>query len=317
MRYCFAGRWSTATVVSPRACRGRAPGAATLRLPRSREEMVEPVVVFILSANRSGSTWLNLVLGSHSWAANVGELYRPFLFPSHVVCRLCEANGLARCTVLGGLEDVPAERAYHFAAERFGRGCVVDASKRLDWCARFVGRDDMSARLVHLVRHPAGYVASERIRRPHEPPGALFDEWRRINQEIEAFAARSGRPHVTVAYDDLADAPHDELPPLCRFAGGRFEPAALEYWRVEHHGLGANGAASLYLEGRKQRNWERSEDGFYARLKDEPQRSDTRWAERVDADECDRMLGDPYVARLRERIGTARRWARVADVRGS
>lgn len=282
--------------------------------PRSLDGDVQPVVVFILSANRSGSTWLNLVLGSHSWAANVGEFYRPFLFPGHVICRLCEAEELPSCTVLAGLESVSAERAYHFAAERFGRGCIVDASKRLDWCARFLARDDLSVRLVHLVRHPAGYVASELIRRPHEMPSSLFDEWRRINGEIEEFTAASGRPHMVVAYDDLADAPHEEMPRLCTFAGGEFEPAALEYWRFPHHGLGANGAASLYLAGRKRRNWERSEDAFYEAAKQRPVRADTRWAERLPADECERMLDHPYVAQLRARIGTARAWARPSDL---
>jgi len=276
-----------------------------------------PKVLFILSANRSGSTWLNLVLGSHSWAANVGEFYRPFLFPGHVACRLCEANDEPRCTVLDGIEHVPAERAYHFAAERFGRPCIVDASKRLDWCARFLPRDDLDVVLVHLVRHPAGYVASETRRRPDLSRDALFAEWRQINQEIEAFVARSARPHGTFAYDDLAGDPHAELPRVCALLGAPFEPAALRYWEVEHHGLGANGAASLYLEGRKRRNWERSEDRFYERLKHEPQRADTRWAHEIPPDECDRMLEHPYTRALREQIASPRRWARVADVAAS
>jgi len=276
---------------------------------------MNPKVVFILSGNRSGSTWLNLVLGSHGWAANVGEFYRPFLFPGHVACRLCEADGLPRCTVLDGIEHVPAERAYHFAAERFGRSCIVDASKRLDWCARFLGRDDLDVVLVHLVRHPAGYASSERRRRPELSHHALFEEWCALNREIEAFVERSGRTSGTFAYDDLADDPATGLPRVCALAGGAFEPAALRYWEVEHHGLGANGAASVYLEGRSRRNFERSDDRYYERVKTEPIRSDTRWADDVAPDACDRMLEHPYTRALRARIGGPRGWASVAEAR--
>ena len=38
----------------------------------------EPTVVFVLSATRSGSTWLSLMLGSNSGAAYVGELKRMY-----------------------------------------------------------------------------------------------------------------------------------------------------------------------------------------------------------------------------------------------
>jgi hypothetical protein len=276
-----------------------------------------PVVVFILGTNRSGSTWLNLVLGSHSWAANVGEFYRPFLDRGHVVCRLCEANDLPTCTVLGTLDGVPEHRAYHVAAERLGSNCIIDASKRLDWCARFTGRTDLTPRLVHLVRHPAGFVASERARTPQASVDSLFEQWCLINREVEAFTEASGCPCRVVAYDDLADSPSQEFPKLCEWIGGHFEAEALEYWRVDHHGLGANGAASLYLDGRKRRHWERSEDAYYEELQRGRMGADTRWAERLDPRECDRLLAHPYVQAIRERIGSNRSWATVAEALAS
>lgn len=107
-------------------------GARSWEEDRLALEESNIVVVFILSAPYSGSTWLNLVLGSHSWAMNLGEYYRPFLNPDHIACRLCEAEGLPECTVLHGIEAVARADAYHFAALRSGKRILIDASKRLD-----------------------------------------------------------------------------------------------------------------------------------------------------------------------------------------
>jgi hypothetical protein len=95
-------------------------------------------VAFILSAKQSGSTWFNLVLGSNSWSYSLGEYYRPFTMPGHRYCRLCEADGLPECMVLHGLEHVPDYKAFHFASERVDRRVIVDCSKQIDWCRKFI-----------------------------------------------------------------------------------------------------------------------------------------------------------------------------------
>ena len=68
----------------------------------------------------------------------------------------------------------------------------------------------------------------------------------------------------------LADEPALTFPALCDFLGFAFEPAALMYWNVEHHGLGGNGACSLYLRGRKVKKFRTGDDAFYATLAASP-----------------------------------------------
>jgi hypothetical protein len=261
------------------------------------------VVVFILSATRSGSTWLNLVLGSHSWAMNLGEYYRPFLHPGHIACRLCEADGLSECTMLHGIATIDRAHAYHFAASRCGHRVLIDASKRLDWCRDFLTRSDIDARLVHLVRHPCGFVESEGRRNPDVSPAELLSMWENVNRSIDEFVAGAGAPSYFACYDDLANDPHRHFPPLCAFIGHEWEPSALSYWRIPHHGLGGNGAASVYLRGRKLTNYLTGDDAFYVAIDRQPTAADRRWKGRLSEEFCRQAVASPYALAVRERLG--------------
>jgi len=259
-------------------------------------------VGMILSTRRSGSTWLNCVLGSHEPVANLGEYFRPFADRTHVACRLCEADGLSACRVLFGIESVPEEDAFTFASERTGKSIIVECSKLLHWPLQFVKQEHLDVRFIHLVRNPCGYVESELRRRPGVTAGELVAEWSEQNAHIETFCANVGRPHVLVSYEQLADEPLRAFPPLCEFLGFSFEPAALQYWKVEHHGLGGNGACSLYLRGRKLARFNTGDDAYYASLHDRPAASDGRWRERLDAVTQRNALASPYVRSMAERL---------------
>ena len=69
----------------------------------------------------------------------------------------------------------------------------------------------------------------------------------RQNRLISDFLQLRHPSSKLVSYDQLADSPSDGFPELCRFIGMPWEETALEYWNVTHHGLGGNGAASVYL----------------------------------------------------------------------
>lgn len=266
-------------------------------------------VVFVLSATRSGSTWLNVVLGSTSWAASVGEYMRPFTVKGHVACRLCEAEGLSECTELHGIEAVAPRDAYRFAAERLGKRVIIDCSKELDWCSRFLGRDDIDARLIHLVRNPCGFVESEGRRLPDLSHRDLLDLWERKNREIEDFVAASGATAKFASYDDLADDPDAHFPKLCDFIGHSWEPAAIKYWLVPHHGLGGNGAAWLYLRNRKVAVGVTLDDAYYTGLTRQRSAADQRWRDRLPAPFCLTAVAAPYARHLQARLGTD--WQRL------
>jgi len=264
-----------------------------------------PTIAFVLGTRRSGSHWLGEVLGSHSWAAPLGEFAKHAEEPGRVACRLCEADGRAQCAVFDGIADVAPENLHLFAAERLQRPVLIDISKNYAWAGRFVRRADLDVRLIHLVRDPRGFIESERRRRSDASDDELLAEWAVINQDIDAFLATTDRPRMLVSYEALADRPERAFPPLCAFLGHAFEPQALQYWQTPKHGLGANGAASLYLRGRAVEVARTGDDAHYARLHLEGTSVDRRWESRLAPDVAARAAAHPYAQSLAERLRRA------------
>jgi hypothetical protein len=232
-------------------------------------------VVFILSEVRSGSTWLSYVLGSHPGVAHLGEYHRPFTYPGHVACRLCEAKGRAECEVLHGIENVPREYAYDFAFERFRQPILCDATKAPEWMANFLGHDRYQVKAVHLMRDPRGWFASQRRREPMSSEAAI-QRWVDTNNQIIDFVAAYRIACCSVFYDELTVRPEQYFPPLSSFIGSHYDRSVLEYWDYEHHGLGGNGAA-LSVIGKYQRaNVTTGDDSFY-QVRAQKRFHDARW----------------------------------------
>jgi hypothetical protein len=260
-------------------------------------------VAFILSCARSGSTWLNLVLGSNSWAASLGEFRQPFDRPGFLICNLCHADGKDECDVLHGLEAVPRGECFHFAASRMQKPVLIDASKWITWVGGFVDRADLDVRLIRLVRHPCGFVESYGRRNPGLTEREALAEWRQRNTDVTGFLERSGRPSITVCYDDLADEPARHFPPLCDFLGHPWEPASLRFWEIAHHGPGGGGASSLFLRGRSRISYKTADDDFYRDMKERPLAADRRWKTKLSAEVRAMLTGDPYAQEMARRLG--------------
>lgn len=242
-------------------------------------------MVFILSENRSGSTWLSYVLGTHEETAHLGEYFRPFLIKGHVVCRLCEARGLPQCEVFHGIEDVEFSQAFEFAFERTGAHTLIDASKSLEWLDRFRNSDSFAVKAIHLIRDPRGWIASERRRTPGMSNQALFERWLNHFYITSKHLTDAGIPFVYANYDLLCLDPERELGKLSKFLNVQHDQSSLEYWRKEHHGLGGNGAAlnNLIRTGDQTRVTTGDDEYYYRRVGQ--LFYDNRWKEEPDADQ--------------------------------
>ena len=238
-------------------------------------------IIFILSEKRSGSTWLSYVLGTHPDTAHLGEYYRPFTIAGHVACRLCEAKGQA-CPVFAGIENVPIQKAFDFAFDRLDVHTLVDCSKDFDWIPNFLDKD-YDIRVVHLLRDPKGWFASERKRNPMSLEEGLA-RWNKTNQEIDDFIKQKKLKSVRVLYEDLTADPQKEFPKLCAFLGFDFDPKALHYWDKEHHGLGGNGAAFNVIGSLPDAKITTGDDQFYREKAGEVFQDD-RWKTLLSSDE--------------------------------
>lgn len=255
-------------------------------------------IAFILSAKHSGSTWLNLVLGSHTWAANVGEFCRPFFRPGHTACRLCEAKGLEHCAVLGDVSQLPIENAFRHAAKKLAVQTVIDSSKRFDWVEVFENEKDHEIYIVHLIRHPCGYIASRLRRDASTTAEAALKEWETENLDIFAFKQRFDTRAVCVSYEDLALDTEASFLKLTSFLGGKFERDALRYWNVEHHGLGGNGANYVYLRDLPDPVFVTGDQAYYEQIAGKEHIYDDRWRTELDQATINWVLNSDSVANI-------------------
>jgi hypothetical protein len=148
---------------------------------------------------------------------------------------------------LAGLEHYPTHRAYELAFSRIQTQFLVDTSKRTSWAEQFIAPCSyFNAHLIHLIRDPRGWYASEQRRRPGNP-SEMIQEWTRENLYIRNFLQLSNVPSTTVFYEDLAGSPNFAFEQLCADMGCSFERSALRYWEKPHHGFAANGASRSVL----------------------------------------------------------------------
>lgn len=258
-------------------------------------------IVFVLSSDHSGSTWVGYVLGSHPASAFLGEYERAWRKEASVPCTLCAAKGLDECEVLHGAADVPVDQAFAWAFARTGRQVLVDNSKMIDWAARFIGADGGDAvRLIHVVKDPRNWLCSKR-RRAAQPTADMIRLWHATNAQFQAFTLSAGCPSMTVFYDELAADPLGGFCRLFAFCGLTFDESALSYWNFPHHGFAANGASSAILAdarlGPPPPHFATGDDGFYA-AHDRQLFADLRWKRALGAEEIAAIAADRDVADL-------------------
>ena len=102
---------------------------------------------------------------------------------------------------------------------------------------------------------------------------------------------------MLVLYNELAEEPELTLQQIDRWLGLEYEPAQHEYWRVEHHGFGQNGATLAFLPGAGG-----ADEAFYAEKGRQPFH-DLRWQEQLDHETKTIIEEDPSVQLLLTELG--------------
>lgn len=226
-------------------------------------------MLFILSANYSGSTWLALLLGSHSQAFYVGELNKMF-HDDPMPCRFCEERG-QRCPIFHDVAETKAKHIHDLVLSRTGKNVLIDNSKTVAWSRKFLAENRFQRKYVHLLRDPRAVAYSLHMR--DRAPGIA--EWINKNREIQSFLRENKLASSLMTYNELAEKTDETLADLCEWLGLAFEPSQKAYWNFEHHGPGRNGATAAFLE-----HYVPSDERFYADTKRTPFH-DLRWKEKL------------------------------------
>ena len=245
--------------------------------------MPELTIIHIFSASYSGSTWLNLMLGSHPDAFSVGEV-KTILKIGSPVCTLHGGTcAIWRPDGVDGAESFYA----HLAAKSGKRIFIVNNSRK--W---FAHEDAPGIRgaCIHLVRDGRAVVASRMRKGVDRSFIASCRRWKSEVRRCRRVVRRRGAG-FTVRYEDLIEATGDTLSRVCRQVGIEYHPAMLEFWKPDHCFLGGNRGtlhSMLRLNGRrlpedpermirKEPGWDM---GFYDRV-DPTHFRDERWREEL------------------------------------
>jgi acyl transferase domain-containing protein/acyl carrier protein len=217
-----------------------------------------PAMVFLLSAPRSGSTLLRVMLAGHPQLFCPPELHLlPFntladqqLALGHsylqeglqrAVMELLGVDADQAAMLLGEWRDhqVSMPAVYDKLQQMAGGRLLVDKSPTYSLSRATLNRAEQTfagAKYIHLVRHPYAVIDSFVRNRMHkifdlEPadPYRLAEQvWQLCNQNsLEFLKTIDPDRHYFLRYEDLVTDPETTMGDLCDFLGQPFDPAVL------------------------------------------------------------------------------------------
>lgn len=221
-------------------------------------------VAFILGDGYSGSTLLDMILGSHSRMCGLGEIdaesFDDFLtrnqlctclfrarechFWAEVLRRLGKVGAGAEFT-LGGADGEAGGvtrrtlELFRAVKEVSGAEVLVDSSKLFERARELAESGEVEPKVIHLVRDGRG-VAYSHMKRGQSFEQAVF-HWVKRNAEVQGWLTSAGAPrHVVVKYEELCARPAETARRVCEFIGAEWEPQMMNFGLRPHHNVRGN-----------------------------------------------------------------------------
>ena len=196
--------------------------------------MPKLVVVNITALSFSGSTWLNLMLGSHPEAFSVGELKKV----SQSKRAICTIHG-EECPLWSRYEHPSTENPFVQLARLTGkRFLIVNKSRHF---IQYQRDPAITSRFIHLLRDPRAVLASCLRKKPDR---RTFSTARLLSHDLRRnlrLHRRQPPEEVTTAfYEHVQRDTEAELRRLCEFIGMEYDAAMLAFWEPEHHFIAGN-----------------------------------------------------------------------------
>ena len=218
-------------------------------------------LIYIAGSSYSGSTLMDLLLGSHPAVESLGEAKKiPFVQASmgKGAQAKCNCGSLvAECgfwqQVLGN-ENAFDEKDPHANAKLFaralafrGRDAVLDNSKNSGRAMMLSRSGLFEMHVLHVVRDSRAVVFSHRRKaqkRTHDDSYRLFPtarHWNRLNLRLAgAFERGSAASYLRVRYEDLVADPAKETGRTLEKLGLVWTPQILQFRESCHHGIEGN-----------------------------------------------------------------------------
>lgn len=245
-------------------------------------------LLYIAGSSHSGSTLLDLLLGSHPQIESVGEAKKISAVAAKIRAgeqALCTCHEEVtkcpfwRAVMPGNPDALKADAAAN--AEFFSRVLAASGKKVALDSSKSPGRARLLARsalfdltVVHLVRDSRAVVRSNQ-RKQAKSPGQHHPDydlvptvrgWQKLNLRTRAnFAHEHRTRYVLVRYEDLTADPAATLQRVLEAVGLPWKPTMLRYREHTHHNIEGNrmrmGSDSVirvddeYLRALSGRDW--------------------------------------------------------------
>jgi hypothetical protein len=191
---------------------------------------VRPIVVCITSPSYTGTTWINLLLGSHPEAIAVG--------PPDRIWKLGKGNRAEACRVHGAdcsfwpafLEQRDTQRNFYLQlCEATGRNIAVinnpsDAHRKAE-----LEHPELAVRHVQVIRD--GRAVANSYARHHNVD--FYDAVTRYARDMyRKYRFEPDREDVlAIRYEQLMESPQRYLPRLRSFIGLDYADDIFEFWK--------------------------------------------------------------------------------------
>lgn len=189
--------------------------------------------MYILGSSRSGSTMLDLMLGSHPDCFSMGEL----CLLKKRVCGYCGKD----CNYWNGYRQaLKVPYYYKTAFEVFKKPILIDSSKKWKWFIERRRKEKFNFSIIHLVRHGLDRLKAKKKQDGHIRPSVIM-AW--VNTHNRCEEIRKKHNGILIKYEELNG---DGLEKVCNHIGIDYRPEMKEFWKRRHHGLlGSKTAYSL------------------------------------------------------------------------
>lgn len=215
-------------------------------------------LVYITSNGHSGSTLLDMLIGSHSACTTLGEIHMLTLnskgvcacgAPSYRECRFWSDVGARlqaeqapplsslRLHSENNAEFRRMNRAlFKVLQEKTGSDWYVDSSKKIDRLKKLLDDPEFNVLPLHIVRRPEGVICSNVIKgRPYL--GELRSYYKGL---WSRYRYLRGRSYLLVSYESLCSNPERVLSRIMAAMGLQFEPGQLCWTDHQHHNVNGN-----------------------------------------------------------------------------
>jgi hypothetical protein len=220
-------------------------------------------LLYIAGSSHSGSTLLDLLLGSHPAIESVGEAKKIAAVAARVrtgedplcTCRATVAACPFWCEVMPEQpeelrRDAAANAAlFRRALAARGRRIALDSSKTTGRAALLARSGLFDLTLLHLVRDSRAIAYSNRRKRDKAPSAerksyglvSSVRGWQKLNLRARRlFARRPGVRYLAVRYEDLTADPRATLQHVLGALGLPWEESLLCYRGHTHHNIEGN-----------------------------------------------------------------------------